>query len=90
MLALAPPNITRLTKTVMDGSVLAFTLAISVFASILFGTVPVLVGSRVDLNSALKQSGSHGAIRGVGRMRRVLVMGEIALSVVLRRLRARQ
>jgi putative ABC transport system permease protein len=83
MLAMAPPNIPRLTETVMDGRVLAFTLAVSVFASILFGIAPALVGSRVDLNSALKQSGSHGAIRGVGRMRRALVVGEIALSVVL-------
>jgi predicted permease len=83
VLALAPANIPRLTETVMDGSVLAFTLAVSVFASILFGIVPALVCSRVDLNSALKQSGSHGVIRGVGRMRRALVVAEIALSVVL-------
>ena len=45
--------------------------------------MPALAGSRVDLNSALKQSGSHSAIRGVGRMRRALIVGEIALSVVL-------
>ena len=39
--------------------------------------------SRIDLNETLKRGGVRSGVRGAGRLSRVLVIGEIALSVVL-------
>ncbi|HJY08989.1 MAG TPA: ABC transporter permease, partial [Bryobacteraceae bacterium] len=57
---------------------------ISMITSLLFGLVPALYASRVDLNEALKQ-GAARLVSGVGivRMRGVLVVAEIALAAVL-------
>ena len=66
LVALAPGNVPRLAETGIDGWVLAFTLGVSVAASLLFGLAPALQISRVDLNDALKQ----GAARAVRRRRR--------------------
>jgi predicted permease len=52
--------------------------------SLLFGLVPALYASKVDLNDALKQGGTRSVIGGgMARMRGVLVVAEIALAVVL-------
>ena len=66
LVALAPGNVPRLAESGIDGWVLAFTLGISVAASLLFGLAPALHVSRVDLNEALKQ----GATRAVAGGRR--------------------
>ena len=83
LVALAPGNVPRLADSAIDGRVLAFTLGISVAASLLFGLAPALQVSRVDLNEALKQ----GASRMLGgrsvRTRATLVVLEVALSVML-------
>ncbi|MGH9673891.1 MAG: ADOP family duplicated permease [Bryobacteraceae bacterium] len=84
LVAMAPADLPRLDETRIDRWVLAFTLGISMITSLLFGLVPALYASRVDLSDALKQ----GATRLVGgggmvRMRGVLVVAEIALAVVL-------
>ena len=84
LVALAPGNVPRLAETGIDGRVLAFTLGASVIASLLFGLVPALRASRVDLNEALKQGLGRAGMGGrAGRMREALVVAEIALSVVL-------
>ncbi len=83
LVALAPANVPRLRETSIDGWVLAFTFGISVLSSILFGLVPALNASRVDLNDALKQSGSRNAATSGGTMRNALVVGEVALSMIL-------
>jgi putative ABC transport system permease protein len=84
LVAMAPGNIPRLTEAGVDGSVLVFTLGISVAASLLFGLVPAIHASRVDLNNALKQGAARATGgQGSGRMRSALVVAEIALSVVL-------
>ena len=83
LVALAPGNVPRLAETGIDGWVLAFTLAISVAASLLFGLAPALQISRVDLNETLKQGGTRAVSGGHGRTRAVLVVVEVALSVVL-------
>ena len=83
LVALAPANIPRLKETSIDVWVLAFTFGISVISSILFGLVPALDASRVEVNDALKQSGARNSATGGGRMRGALVAGEIALSVIL-------
>jgi putative ABC transport system permease protein len=83
LVALAPGNVPRLAESGIDGWVLAFTLGISVAASLLFGLAPALQLSRVDLNEALKQ-GANRAMGGKGgRVRAALVVVEVALSVVL-------
>jgi predicted lysophospholipase L1 biosynthesis ABC-type transport system permease subunit len=70
LVALAPGNVPRLAESGIDGWVLAFTLGISVAASLLFGLAPALQISRVDLNEALKQ-GANRAVAGgkAGRTR---------------------
>jgi len=84
LVALAPANVPRLNDTRIDSGVLAFTFGISVVASLLFGLAPALQLSRTDLIEALKQGASRAVAGGAaGRMRGVLVIGEIALAVVL-------
>jgi predicted permease len=81
-------SIPRLQDVGIDGRVLLFTLLLSVSSGILFGLVPAFRVSRLDLNSTLKDAsrGSAGtsAVWGRGNnLRRLLVMAELALSVVL-------
>jgi predicted permease len=72
----------------IDGRVLLFTLALSLFCGILFGLSPALRISRLDLSSTLKDASrgatGAGAIWGRGNsVRGLLVVSELALSVVL-------
>jgi predicted permease len=86
--ALGTKSIPRLQDIVIDGRVLLFTSLLSVFSGVLFGLAPALRASRLDLNSILKEAsrGSAGsnAVWGHGNnLRRLLVVCELALSVVL-------
>ena len=84
LVALAPGNVPRLAESGIDGWVLAFTLGLSVAASLLFGLAPALQVSRVDLNETLKQGAGRSMAGGkAGRTRAALVVVEVALSVVL-------
>ena len=81
-------SIPRLEDLGMDGRVLLFTLLASICSGILFGLAPALRISNLDLNSSLKDAsrGSAGtsAVWGRGNnLRRLLVVSELALSVVL-------
>ena len=81
-------SIPRLEDVGIDGRVLLFTLLLSAFSGILFGLAPALRVSRLDLNSILKDasrgSAGTGAVWGRGNnIRRLLVISELALSVVL-------
>jgi len=68
----------------LDGSVLLFTLALSVLCGVLAGLYPALVASRSDPQGALRE-GTRGAggSRLQGRIRQSLIAGEIALAVLL-------
>jgi predicted permease len=84
LVALAPADLPRLAETGIDRWVLAFTLGTSMATSLLFGVVPALYASKVDLNDALKQGATRSVVGGgMVRMRGVLVVAEIALAVVL-------
>jgi putative ABC transport system permease protein len=83
LVALAPANLPRFAETGIDRWVLAFTFGISLTTSLLFGLVPALYASKVDLNDALKQGGRSVMGGGLIRIRGVLVVAEIALAVVL-------
>jgi predicted permease len=85
---LGTKSIPRLQDVGIDGRVLLFTMFLSIFSGILFGLFPALRVSRLDLNSTLKDAsrGTAGASAVWGRgnnFRRLLVVSELALSVVL-------
>ncbi len=63
--------------------VLAFALVVSVLTGIVFGLVPALHTSRSDITDALKAGRSTGTGTQGGRTRNLLVVIEVALSVVL-------
>jgi len=65
----------------IDGSVLAFTAAISIVASLLFGITPAVQSAGADVSETLKEAGRGNT--GRGRAQRVLVVVEVALALVL-------
>jgi predicted permease len=84
LVAMAPPDLPRFAEIGIDRRVLAFTFGVSMVTSLLFGLVPALLASRVELSEALKQGGVRiSASGGMVRMRSALVVAEIALAVTL-------
>ena len=84
LVRLAPAGLPRVAGSAIDGTVLAFTVAVSLAASLLFGLAPAWSASRVQWSSALKQGGSRGLAGGTrGHLRHALVVAEIAAALVL-------
>ncbi|MDQ3252890.1 MAG: ABC transporter permease [Acidobacteriota bacterium] len=84
LVAAAPANLPRLTEIGLDSRVLGFTVVVSVLTGIIFGLAPALQSSKLNLNETLKEggrSGSEGTRRN--RVRSLLVISEVALSLVL-------
>src|SRR5512140_2389653 len=79
----APKNIPRLDAIHVDGAVLAFTLAITCLTGVLFGFMPARQMLNPDISSTLRENGRGGQRAGKHRARRVLVVAEVALSVML-------
>jgi predicted permease len=74
----------KATLSLLDTRVLLFTIAVSLGTGILFGLLPSLSVSRLDVSSSLKESsGRSGTGLKQNRVRGVLVVGEIALALVL-------
>jgi predicted permease len=73
----------RILDYTMDFRVVAYLVAISVGAGLVFGLAPALKLSRLDISGALKDGG-RSATGGRGRhLSALLVTGEMALAVVL-------
>jgi predicted permease len=68
----------------LDSRILGFTLCVSVFTALLFGLVPALRATGVDFISSLREQGatSQGG-RGGWRLRKALVVSQVAVSLVL-------
>ena len=77
-----PEGIPRLQDAQVDGPALFFTLAISLLTSLLFGLAPALQASRPTLTEGLKE-GDRGSSGPRQRLRSVLVVGEVALTLTL-------
>ncbi|MPY89142.1 MAG: FtsX-like permease family protein [Luteitalea sp.] len=84
LVAMSPADLPRVDEVRIDVTVLLFALGLSLVSTLLFGLVPALHASRLDLSDALKQGGSMGTVSGGGgRLRSALVVAEVALSVML-------
>src|ERR1700678_670369 len=77
-----PGTLPRVEEISLDGRVLLFTLALSLFAAIVFGLAPALKGSRVDLMEILKESG-RGSSGAQHRLQKMFVAIEVATALVL-------
>jgi putative ABC transport system permease protein len=84
LVALSPADLPRLDEMRIDVTVLLFALGLTFVSTLLFGLVPAIHTSRLDLSDALKQGGSKGTTSaGSPRLRAALVVAEVALSVIL-------
>jgi len=70
-------------KVSPDARVLVFTLAVSLATALVFGIVPALRATRLDLAPSLKQGRGEVAAPGRSRLARTLIVSQVALSLVL-------
>jgi predicted permease len=77
-----PDGIPRLNEAYVDARVLGFTLGVSLLTGLLFGLAPALQASRLNLTEALKE-GDRGSSGNRQRLRSVLVVCEVALTLTL-------
>ncbi len=82
ILASLPGALPRANEVSLDFHVLLFTMALSLFAGIIFGLAPALKTSRVDLHEILKESG-RGPSGVRQRLQGIFVVVEVALALVL-------
>jgi putative ABC transport system permease protein len=84
LVALSPTTLPRIDDVRVDMTVLLFALGLSLVSTAIFGLVPALHASRLDLSDALKRGGSKGTVSGTStRLRSALLVAEVALSVIL-------
>ena len=81
---LMPKSAPRAGEITLDGAAVAFAVACSIAAALLFGIAPIMHARRTDLYGALKDGSSRmTGSKARLRVRRILVITEIALAVVL-------
>jgi predicted permease len=84
LLHLAPANLPRLEDVALEPVALLFTLAVSVLAGLLFGSIPVMSYGRSGLVEPLKEAGRNSSIgRRRFRMQTVFAVAQVALVLVL-------
>jgi predicted permease len=82
--AIAPTGIPRIHEIGIDIPVLLFTLAIALFSSLLFGSIPIFKYAGTRLNTGLREGGrALSASREQHRARNILVVVQVALALVL-------
>ncbi|HEV3220003.1 MAG TPA: ABC transporter permease [Candidatus Acidoferrales bacterium] len=84
ILVFAPAGSARFHETKIDATVLAFSLLISIFTGLLFGSLPAWKLARANLRDVMQES-SRGSSDGSAkrRLRETLVTSEVALALVL-------
>ena len=81
---LAPTNLPRVDEIAVDGRALAFGLLASLGTAVVFGLLPALQGSRMDLSNALREEGRGASMSRRARLvQRTLVVTQIAFAMVL-------
>jgi predicted permease len=81
---IAPAGLPRIREIGIDGPVLFFTFLISLFASVLFGSIPIFKYAGVRLSTGIREGGrSLSQSKEQHRARSVLVVVQVALALVL-------
>jgi putative ABC transport system permease protein len=83
LVQMAPAATSRLTAAQMDGRALAFSMALSLATAFLFGLLPALKASRIDLQGSLHGEAKRTSHAPTSFARRLLVGADIAMAVVL-------
>src|SRR5581483_4240833 len=83
LLYLRPAKLPRQEDIAIDGTVLLYTLAISVLAGLIFGLVPAWKTTRFNINDTLKEGVRSSSAAGGERLRNGLVVVQVALSLIL-------
>jgi putative ABC transport system permease protein len=83
LVAAAPPNMPRLSEVGIDGTVMAFTVAVTLLTALVFGLWPALQAARRsagELGQAGRRLAGHRRVR---RGHQAIVVGELAVAQVL-------
>ncbi len=84
LLRFAPDEQARLAlSSDIDPRIFAFTFAVSVASAFIFGLLPAFQLARTDLATTLKEQSASAAAGHGGRLRRALVVAQVAMSFVL-------
>jgi len=81
--AIAPAAVPHIQDVHVGGTVLAFNLAIAILSGILFGLAPLHGASRLDAESALRQTARVSNGRGHRRLENLLIVSETAFALIL-------
>jgi putative ABC transport system permease protein len=78
-----PQDVPRIGQIAINGSVFAFTFVAAIFSTLVFALVPALQATRPNVNESL-QEGGRGAVGSESHhLRRLLVITQVALSLLL-------
>ena len=84
LLALAPVDLPRAADIHLDAAAFGFAFLVAVLTGALFGTAPALDATRVNISDSLKEGVGRSSASPVRtRLRKMLVVGEFAVSLVL-------
>src|SRR5438874_791228 len=83
LMSMLPEGAPRLEQVGIDYRVLTFALGVSALTGLLFGIIPALQASKLDVTSALKEGGRSGEGHRRTSARSLLLIGEVALSLTL-------
>ena len=83
LIAIAPQNVPRLNEVRLDGAVLTFAASLTLATGLLFGLAPAWQSSRNDVSSSLKDGARGGTAATGQRLRRALIVAEVALALIL-------
>jgi putative ABC transport system permease protein len=81
--SLAPAAMSRLAGAHMDARVLGFSLALSLATAFVFGLLPAIRASRIDLRASLHGDSRKTSHAPTSVARRLLVAADVAMAVVL-------
>jgi len=82
--SMLPASLPRGNAISVNGRVLIFTLGLALLTILIFGLLPALQAARADVRESLNEGGRSGiGSRKQGRLRRLLVIAEVALALVL-------